>query len=77
MNSPLLVSADAPALPERVVTDWRRFSSGLWRLPEGDIQAAYCADTFPKVKVFMDAARLFTNRDGLLPVDSRRRVSRA
>jgi hypothetical protein len=64
MNSPLLVSTDAPALPERIVADWRRFSSGLWRLPEGDIQAAYCADTFPKVKVFMHAGRLFTNCGG-------------
>lgn len=58
MNSPLLVSTDASVLPERVVTDWRRFSSGLWRLPEGDIQAAYCADTFPKVKTCMHAGRL-------------------
>lgn len=64
MNSPLLVSAEAPALPERIVADWRRFSSGLWRLPEGDIQAAYCADTVPKVKVFMHARHLFANCGG-------------
>ena len=64
MNSALLVSTKAPALPERIVTDWRRFSSGLWRSPEGDIQAAYCADTFPKVKVFLHAGRLFTNCGG-------------
>lgn len=47
--------------PERVVVHWRRFSSGLWRVPEGDIQAAYCADTFPKVKVFMHEGRLLAN----------------
>lgn len=61
MISPLLIATEAPGLPERIVTDWRRFSSGLWRLPEGDIQAAYCADAFPKVKVFTHAGRLFVN----------------
>ena len=49
-----------PASP-RVVTHWRRFSDGLWRVPEGDIAAAYCADTFPKIKVFTHEGRLFTN----------------
>jgi hypothetical protein len=47
--------------PQRVVTHWRRFSSGLWRAPEGDIAAAYCADTFPKIKVFTHERLLFTN----------------
>ena len=47
--------------PPRIVTHWRRFSSGLWRVPEGDIAAAYCADTFPKIKVFTHEGRLFTN----------------
>ena len=60
----LLNSGEAAPLPERVVADWRRFSSGLWRVPEGDIQAAYCADIFPKVKVFMHEGRLFTNCGG-------------
>ena len=49
-----------PASP-RIVTHWRRFSNGLWRVPEGDIAAAYCADTFPKIKVFTHEGRLFTN----------------
>ena len=61
MNSASLVSIESPPLPPCVVTLWRRFSSGLWRVPEGDIQAAYCADTFPKVKVFLHAGRLFVN----------------
>ena len=61
MNSASLVSIESPPLPPRVVTDWRRFSSGSWRVPEGDIQAAYCADTFPKIKVFTHEGRLFTN----------------
>ncbi len=46
---------------QRIVTHWRRFSSGLWRVPEGDIAAAYCADTFPKISVFTHEGRLFTN----------------
>lgn len=46
---------------ERIITHWRRFSSGLWRVPPGDIAEAYCADTFPKIKVFTHAGRWFTN----------------
>jgi hypothetical protein len=44
-----------------IVTHWRRFSSGLWRVPPGDIAEAYCADTFPKIKVFTHEGRQFTN----------------
>lgn len=47
--------------PPRIVTHWRRFATGLWRVSEGDIAAAYCADTFPKIKVFTHEGRLFTN----------------
>ena len=47
--------------PERIVTAWRRFSSGLWRVPEGDISKAYCADTIPKLKTFKEDGQLFTN----------------
>ena len=47
--------------PARIVTHWRRFSGGLWRVPEGDIAAAYCADTFPKINVFTHEGRWFTN----------------
>jgi hypothetical protein len=47
--------------PPRIVTNWRRFSMGLWRVPEGDIRAAYCGDTFPKIKVFTHEGRLYTN----------------
>lgn len=64
MNSASLVPIETPPLPPRVVTHWRRFSSGLWRVPEGDIQAAYCADTFPKVKVFTHDGRWFANCGG-------------
>lgn len=64
MNSILIESSEAAQLPDRIVIDWRRLSSGLWSVPEGDIQAAYCADTFPKIKVFMHEGRLFTNCGG-------------
>jgi hypothetical protein len=49
------------SIPTRIEVHWRRFSSGLWRVPEGDVSAAYCADTFPKVKVFTHEGRLYTN----------------
>jgi len=45
----------------RIVVPWRRFSSGLWRVPQGDIAAAYCADVFPKIKTFTHEGRWFTN----------------
>ena len=64
MNDSLLNASDGAPLPERIVTNWRRFSSGLWRVPEGDISAAYCAETFPKVQVFMHEGRMFTNCGG-------------
>lgn len=47
--------------PPHIVTHWRRFSNGLWRVPEGDIAGAYCADTFPRIKAFMHEGRWFTN----------------
>lgn len=49
------------AKPQRIVAHWKRFACGLWRLPEGDISAAYCADTFPKLKAFVHEGRLYTN----------------
>jgi len=51
-----------PAPPSaRIITNWRRFSSGLWRVPEGDIAAAYSANSMPKVSVFVHEGRWFTN----------------
>jgi hypothetical protein len=64
MSDQLSILSEAPIWPEKVVTGWRRFSSGLWRVPEGDIQAAYCADTFPKVKVFTHDGHPFANCGG-------------
>jgi hypothetical protein len=50
--------------PPRIVMHWRRFSSGLWRVPKGDIAAAYCADTMPRIKVFTHEGRIYTNGGG-------------
>jgi hypothetical protein len=67
MNESLLVASEAPRLPERVFTDWRRFSSGLWRVPEGDIQAASSVDAFPKLKAFTHAAAVTRIAAGISP----------
>jgi hypothetical protein len=48
----------------RIVVSWRRFSSGLWRVPEGDISDAYSAETMPRVKVFTHEGRLYTSGGG-------------
>jgi hypothetical protein len=47
-----------------IVTSWRRFSCGLWRVPEGDISEAYSAETMPRVKVFTHERRLYTSGGG-------------
>lgn len=64
MSDELSILCEAPKWPEKVVTGWRRFSSGLWHVQEGDIQGAYCADTFPKLKIFTHEGRAFTNCGG-------------
>lgn len=50
--------------PQKIVTHWRRFSCGLWRVPQGDISAAYSAECFPKVRVFTHEGRLYTSGGG-------------
>jgi hypothetical protein len=55
---------EAGQTPAQIVAHWRRFSSGLWRVPEGDISAAYSAESFPKIKVFTHEGKLFTNGGG-------------
>jgi hypothetical protein len=54
-------TTDSKSPSVRIVTNWRRFSTGLWRVPEGDIAAAYSADSFPKVTTFIHEGRLYTN----------------
>ena len=61
MNPTLLISASPGAWPDSVTVNWRRLSHGLWRVPEGDIHAAYSAESFPRIAVFSHEGRLFTN----------------
>jgi len=61
MNSTLLLATAPNAWPECITVNWRRLSSGLCRVPEGDIHAAYSAESFPRVAVFTHEGRLFTN----------------
>ena len=41
MNPTLFISAATSTWLDCVTVNWRRLSSGLWRVPEGDIHAAY------------------------------------
>jgi hypothetical protein len=59
-----LISISQKHWPEKIMVNWRRFSSGLWGFSEGDISAAYCADTMPKIRVFTHEGSLFTNSGG-------------
>ena len=61
MNPTLLISASPSAWPDSVTVNWRRLSHGLWRVPEGDVHAAYSAESFPRIAVFSHEGRLFTN----------------
>ena len=61
MNPTFLISATPSAWPDSVTVNWRRLSHGLWRVPEGDIHAAYSAESFPRIAVFSHEGRLFTN----------------
>ena len=58
------MNTELKTTPVRIVTPWRRFSCGLWRVSEGDISDAYSADTMPRVKVFTHDGRLYTSGGG-------------
>jgi len=60
-DMPELFTEPALLLPDRIVVEPSRLASGLWGEPEGDISGAYCANTFPKVKVFHFEGRMFVN----------------
>jgi hypothetical protein len=46
--------------PAQVIVDPSRLHSGLWGYIEGDISAAYCADTFPKIQTFGHEGQRYT-----------------
>src|SRR5207249_6190426 len=56
-RSTLVLTTAPGAWPECVTVNWRRLSSGLWRVREGDIHAAYSAENFPRVAVFIHEGR--------------------
>lgn len=60
----MIMSTEFKTDPIRIVTSWRRFSCGLWRVIQGDISEAYSADTMPRAKVFTHEGRLYTNGGG-------------
>ena len=39
---------------------WQRLACGLWRVPQGDIAAAYSAHCLPNVRTFVHDGTLFT-----------------
>jgi hypothetical protein len=50
--------------PKEIIVEPSRLASGIWGEPEGDINAAYCADIFPKIRTFVHEGQLFTNCGG-------------
>ena len=58
------MNAEHKMEPVRIVVPWRRFSIGLWRVPEGDISDAYSTETMPRVKVFTHEGCLYTSGGG-------------
>jgi hypothetical protein len=46
--------------PDRIVVPWQRLECGLWRRPQGDINAAYSANSLPIVRAFLHEQRPFT-----------------
>jgi hypothetical protein len=59
-----LINTEPKIEAVRICVSWRRFSSGLWRVPEGDIFDAYSAETMPRVNVFTHEGRLYTSGGG-------------
>lgn len=59
-----LFADSRPPWPEEIIVEPLRLEIGIWGYPEGDISAAYCADTFPKVKTFRHDGQEFTNLGG-------------
>ena len=49
---------------EEIFVDPSRLAMGIRGETAGDIQAAYCADTFPKIRTFVHDGHLFTNCGG-------------
>jgi hypothetical protein len=60
-----LLKAPQRSWPSEITVEPSRLAMGIWGESEGDISAAYCADTFPKIKTFVHDGQLFANLGGL------------
>lgn len=60
-----LVSIQPRQWPQTVIVEPSRLAMGIWGQSEGDIAAAYCVDTFPKIKTFSHVGHLFASLGGL------------
>jgi hypothetical protein len=61
MSELALPTTEAKQWPEEIFVEPSRLATGIWGEREGDIAAAYCADTFPKVKTFSHEGQLYVN----------------
>jgi hypothetical protein len=62
---PTVQSLFAPrAWPEEIIVEPARLDLGVFGGQEGDISAAYCADTLPKVSTFLHDGQRFANCGG-------------
>ena len=50
--------------PREILIEPSRLACGLWGYKEGDVHAAYCADTFPKIRTFLHEGQLYANCGG-------------
>lgn len=48
----------------QITVNWRRLEMALWRTEQGDIDAAYSAESFPKVRAFQHQGQFYTNLGG-------------
>lgn len=60
-NLSLQISRPARCWPAEIFVEPARLASRIWGYPDGDILAAYSADTFPKVKSFIHECQHFAN----------------
>src|SRR4051812_37078364 len=61
MHELALPTTEAKQWPDEIFVEPSRLATGIWGEREGDIAAAYCADTFPKIKTFSHEGQLYVN----------------
>lgn len=48
----------------QITVNWRRLAMALWRSEQGDIDAAYSAPSFPKVRAFQHQGQFYSSFGG-------------